>query len=347
MDLFIFMLGFLAVAIGIVLAVFNLIKKRPVKKYGIAILIGLVLAIIGLFMPMKEEKITSDDNEKEVEDEEGIEEIVEIEEGDFYSDEIEIIDENISDAFKGENYNIDIEGEENNYKVSISYDAKDDRFLESIWCGLVGLDFLGGIKADSPELDKKINTYELIFFAEGSQTFSAKVDNINSSEIKKIDLVSISNEEFIITNKDVREFRENGNKEMDTEEKEKKRQSKKENLSEEDYKEMCVDVPWSEVVNSEKSYIGSYLKKEFMVRELAENIETGEIVYICGEKKGEGSYVGGTFTVSDRRDNKDRKIELYDIIYVYGEITQVSQRWSTIGPYMDVRYVDFIGKFGE
>lgn len=138
------------------------------------------------------------------------------------------------------------------------------------------------------------------------------------------------------------------NEEKETSEKKKKdEQSKKENLSEEDYKAMCKDVPWGEVVNSDKSYVGSYLKKELMVRELAENIETKELVYICGEKKDENSYVGGTFTVSDRRDNKDRKIELYDIIYVYGEITQVSERWSTIEPYLDVKYVDFIGKFGE
>ena len=77
MDMFIFIIGFLAIIVGLVLLVFNLIKKRPVKKYGITMLVGLVLVITGLFMPMKDDStVTKQDLEKkEIQDEGEVEEV--------------------------------------------------------------------------------------------------------------------------------------------------------------------------------------------------------------------------------------------------------------------------------
>lgn len=221
MDMFIFIIGFLAILVGLVLLVFNLIKKRPVKKYGITMLVGLVLAITGLFMPMKDDStLTGQDSEKkEIQDEGEVEEVTP------YSKEIEQIDGNISDTFKGKNYNIEIEGEEGDYEVSIALDADDDRFLESIWCGSNGLDFLEGMKEYQPELDKNINTYELLFFAEDSQTYSSKVDNSDSNEIKKLDLVSEeSGEVVIVTTEDVEKFHGAEKERKEREEAERKEQ---------------------------------------------------------------------------------------------------------------------------
>ncbi len=118
-------------------------------------------------------------------------------------------------------------------------------------------------------------------------------------------------------------------------------------LSETQYKAQCVDIPWSEVVKDRKTYVGTCLKKDLMVRQIATDSITGETVYICGEKKGESSYVGGTFTVFDRRSDKTRPIELYDKIYVYGQITGIFMTYSSYNPEFEVKYVQFNGKFGQ
>lgn len=114
-----------------------------------------------------------------------------------------------------------------------------------------------------------------------------------------------------------------------------------------EYKEKCVDIPWAEVVKDRKTYVGTYLKKDLMVREIATDSSTEEVVYICGENKGDGSYVGGTFTVYDRRDDKSQSIKLYDKIYVHGNITAIYLTWSSYNPVYEVKYVEFKGKFGD
>lgn len=185
----------------------------------------MVLAIIGVIVLMviigvaftavdmeSDELETSElTTEEEVEAEEEsngtITSVEEVEEVTPYSKEIEQIDRNISDTFKGNNHKVEIEGEEGDYEVSITLDAANDRFLESIWCGINGLSFLEGMKEYQPELDKNINTYELLFFAEDSQIYSSKVDNSDSNEIKKLDLVSEeSGEVVIVTTEDVEKF---------------------------------------------------------------------------------------------------------------------------------------------
>lgn len=118
-------------------------------------------------------------------------------------------------------------------------------------------------------------------------------------------------------------------------------------LSEEEYKELCIDLPWEEVVKDKKTYVGTYLKKDLMVRQLAEDTVTGERVYICGEKKEEGSYVGGTFNVYDNRIDQSPPIEIYDKIYVYGQIEGIYSSFSSYHPDFRVKYVEFNGKFGE
>lgn len=118
-------------------------------------------------------------------------------------------------------------------------------------------------------------------------------------------------------------------------------------LTEAQYKAKCVDIPWAEIVKDTKTYVGTYIKKDLMVREIATITESGETVYICGENKGGGSYVGGTFTVFDRRSNKKHPIELYDKIYVYGQISGIYMTWSSYDPEYKVKYVTFKGKFGE
>lgn len=117
-------------------------------------------------------------------------------------------------------------------------------------------------------------------------------------------------------------------------------------LSEEEYKAQCVDLAWAEVVKDRTTYVGTYLKKDLMVRQIGTDSITGETVYICGENK-DGSYVGGTFTVYDRRADQSQPIELYDKIYVYGQITGIYMTWSSYNPCFEVKYVEFNGKFGE
>lgn len=216
MDMFIFLIGFLAIIVGLVLLVFNLIKKRPIKKYGITMLLGLVLAITGLFMPTQNNGIVSDDTEKEVEAN------YEDEKQDPYEKEIEKIDGTISDTLKGKNHIIKMEGEEGSYKALIAFDAENDRYLESIWCGINGLSFLEDMKYYHPELDENINTYELLFFAEDSQTYSTNIDNTDSIEIKKLDLVSVESDDVVtVTTEDVENYHNAEKERKEKEEKEK------------------------------------------------------------------------------------------------------------------------------
>ena len=127
---------------------------------------------------------------------------------------------------------------------------------------------------------------------------------------------------------------------------------KEDSLSaEEEYKEKCVDYSYIEVTKDETTYLHKYIKKDLMVRQLGEYTPTGEIVYICGEKKEGGSYVGGLFYVFDRRENKEPEIELYDKIYIYGKVSKLDKvsTWdrNEIMPYINAKYVEFNGKFGE
>lgn len=118
-------------------------------------------------------------------------------------------------------------------------------------------------------------------------------------------------------------------------------------VTETQYKDACKDIPWAEVVKDKKTYVGAYLKKDLMVRQIGQDSITGETVYICGEKKAENSYVGGTFTVYDRRENKSQPIKLYDKIYVYGKITGIYDTWSSYNPEFEVKYVQFNGNMGD
>ena len=64
MDMFIFFIGFLIIFISLVLFVFNLIKKRPLKKYGISMLVGFIFMIIGLSLPSSIQNELSEEIDK-------------------------------------------------------------------------------------------------------------------------------------------------------------------------------------------------------------------------------------------------------------------------------------------
>lgn len=186
-------------------------RKSVFKVYGLAIVVFFVLFIISTPLSSIE---TIDENGEKNED------TIEETEKAPYSKEIEKIYKNISDAFKGENHSIEIDGEEGNYKVSIAFDAEDDRFSESIWCGINGLGFLEGMKYYQPELDEEIKIYELVFFAKNTQTYSAIVDNLDITEVTELDLVShTSEEDVIVTADDVKKFHEKEAVEEENEEK--------------------------------------------------------------------------------------------------------------------------------
>ncbi len=78
MDVLLILLGMLVGAIGLVMIIVNLIRKKPVKKYGATLLIGMVLLVTGGIMldtdeeKSKEEpktKVESAVNEKECKEE--------------------------------------------------------------------------------------------------------------------------------------------------------------------------------------------------------------------------------------------------------------------------------------
>ena len=118
-------------------------------------------------------------------------------------------------------------------------------------------------------------------------------------------------------------------------------------LSEKEYKELCIDLPWREVVKDRKTYVGTFLKKDLMVSMLGKDNRTGETVYICGEKKAENNYTGGVFTVYDRRAIKEPEIQLYDKIYAHGQIDGIYHTTTSMNPELHVKYIEFNGTFGE
>lgn len=71
MDVLLILLGMLVGAIGLVMIIVNLIRKKPVKKYGATLLIGMVLLVTGGIMldtdeeKSKEEPKTKVENVKE------------------------------------------------------------------------------------------------------------------------------------------------------------------------------------------------------------------------------------------------------------------------------------------
>lgn len=121
--------------------------------------------------------------------------------------------------------------------------------------------------------------------------------------------------------------------------------------TEQSYKSACIDYSYSTLTQDETKYLGVFIKKDLMVRSLGTYTPTGETIYCCGEKTGETSYVSGTFYVFDRRSDKTQPIELYDKVYIYGQVKELNHvlAWDrdSIDPYIDAKYVEFKGKFGD
>ena len=173
----------------------------------------------------------------------------------------------------------------------------------------------------------------------------AKSDNEKGSENKEVNTKDNTTKEAAAV--DIASTKEDANVDASSTKDTIDSNKKKAELTEDEYKALCVDIPWAEVTKDRKTYVGTYLKKDLMVREIATDSITDETVYLCGENKGDGSYVGGTFTVYDRRSDKSQPIELYDKLYTYGKITGIYMTWSSYNPEYKVKYVQFNGKFGE
>lgn len=132
-----------------------------------------------------------------------------------YENELLIIDRNTSNTFKGENYSASVRDDDKDgkYEVSIALDANDNRFNEAIWCAINGLDEIDGIKRYNSEFDEKVSVYNLSFFAEGSEKYSAIVDN-SRTDIESINLTSdTTGETTVITRQDIVAYQENKSKE--------------------------------------------------------------------------------------------------------------------------------------
>ncbi|MGL5352789.1 MAG: Ltp family lipoprotein [Clostridium sp.] len=133
-----------------------------------------------------------------------------------YAEEIEKIDKSTSGTFKGKNHAIVIKDENNDGKleVSISLDAEDNRFNETIWCAINGLSQIDGIKKYHSDLDTEISAYNLDFYAEGVKKYSSVFDNTVSGDIASINLISTqTNESTVVTRDEITIYQDNKAKE--------------------------------------------------------------------------------------------------------------------------------------
>lgn len=122
-------------------------------------------------------------------------------------------------------------------------------------------------------------------------------------------------------------------------------------LSEADYKAACLEYDYTEMIVDETTHLNDCVKKDFMVAMLGTNEDTGEEIYVCRESTGNGGYVTPNIYVYDRRSDKTRAIELYDKMFLYGEIVEISEymTWDSAGTdvVIEAKYVEFNGTFGE
>jgi hypothetical protein len=122
-------------------------------------------------------------------------------------------------------------------------------------------------------------------------------------------------------------------------------------LSEEEFKAACLEYDYVEMTINETRHLNDYVKRDVMVAGIGTVGDSNEVVYFCKENTGGGGYMSPPIYVYDKRKDKTQAIKLYDKLYVYGEITELNEymTWDTAGMevYLDAKYIDFNGKFGE
>ena len=94
---------------------------------------------------------------------------------------ISTIKEEIPTEYKSSGYDVvALKADNGAYNVGIGLSTDDARFTYEAQCGVAGFDLINNLKSAYPSMDKQINEYHLVFFANSSRTYTATCYNDDS-----------------------------------------------------------------------------------------------------------------------------------------------------------------------
>lgn len=123
-------------------------------------------------------------------------------------------------------------------------------------------------------------------------------------------------------------------------------------LTDEEYKNKCQSYGSSDFQNIGKEMVGKYVFLELMIQDKKKDA-WGNEYWECGFKNitdiGVETYVSAPCYISDCRDESDYEIKLYDKVNAWGYVTEnpLDGYNGYYRPVIEVKYVDYVGKFGE
>lgn len=113
---------------------------------------------------------------------------------------ISTIKEEIPTEYKSSGYDVvAVKTDNGAYDVGIGLSTDDARFTSEAQCGVAGFDLINNLKLAYPTMDKQINKYHLVFFANSSRTYTATCynDDLGSTE-DAIKLIIMDNDNGVI-----------------------------------------------------------------------------------------------------------------------------------------------------
>lgn len=103
-----------------------------------------------------------------------------------------------------------------------------------------------------------------------------------------------------------------------------------ESMSEEEYKELCTEYDYKDVLRNPENYVGEKITITLRISSVHEAGFTNPTKYYFAYSKSDYGWYGDRYAVYDTRDEQDPKLLSEDIIIVWGEIADTAQTSSLI-----------------
>ena len=151
----------------------------------------------------------------------------------------------------------------------------------------------------------------------------------DNSEPKQASNTNVSNS--ITKNDDVTESKSESETQIESEkESEEIQETQEETISEDEYKSLCEEYSYKDVLRNPEDYVGNKIKITLKISTVHEAGITNPTKYYFAYSKSDYGWYGDRYAIYDKRAEQDPKLLTDDIITVWGEIADPEQTSSLI-----------------